>query len=158
MPQITLTKKEMTEWENKLKAIKNSFDKAMTYFKGLVRDYKVYEQNSSGMACNYSLESANQATKANRGNKLRQYIAGIAKAAVAQEEQAANIHDSMKVMRTDAMNAQIKAMSDQIPHLTRAIANKENVPNGSGGGNISGSGGGSSSGKNKGRVRREEVQ
>ncbi len=33
---------------------------------------------------------------------------------------------------TDAMAAQIKAMSDQIEQLTKAMANKENAPNGSG--------------------------
>jgi hypothetical protein len=47
-----------------------------------------------------------------------------------QEEQAANIRNSTKVS-TDAMAAQIKAMSDQIAQLTKAIANKENAPNGS---------------------------
>jgi hypothetical protein len=40
----------------------------------------------------------------------------------------------------DAMTAQIKAMSDQIAQLTKAIPNKENAPNGGGIGN-----GGSSS-------------
>jgi uncharacterized protein with ParB-like and HNH nuclease domain len=88
-------KEEMTEWENKPEAIKNSFDKAMTYFKRLVRDYKVYKQNSNSTAGKHSFESANQATTANRGNKLRQYIAKISKAAVMQEEQATNIHYEM---------------------------------------------------------------
>ncbi len=140
-------KKEMTEWENKPEAIKNSFDKAMTYFEGLVRDYKVYKQNSGGTAGKHSFESANRATEANCGDELRQYIARIAIAAVAQEEQAANIHDSTKVM-TDAITTQIKAMLDQIAQLTRAIANKENAPN-SGGGNDSSGGGGGSGGRNK---------
>ncbi len=134
--------------ENKPRAIKHSFDEATTSFKGLIKDYKVYEQNSSGTAGKHSYKSANQATKATCSNKLRQYIAGIAKAAVAQEEQAANIHDSTKVMM-DAMTAQIKAMSDQITQLTKAIANKENAPNGGGSSN-SGSGSGGSSGRNKG--------
>jgi hypothetical protein len=79
-------KKEMTEWENKPKAIKDSFDKAMTYVEGLVRDYEVYEQNSGSTASKHSYKSVNQATKADRSNKLRQYIARIAKAAIAQEE------------------------------------------------------------------------
>jgi hypothetical protein len=39
-------KKEMTEWENKTIAIKDNFDEAKMYFKGLVKDYKVYAQNS----------------------------------------------------------------------------------------------------------------
>jgi hypothetical protein len=71
-------KKEMTEWENKPEAIKNNFNDVETYFEGLVRDYKVYEQNSGGTAGKHNFESANQATKADRGNELCQYIAGIA--------------------------------------------------------------------------------
>jgi hypothetical protein len=66
-------KKKMTEWENKPKAIKNSFNKGMTFFEGLVRDYKVYEHNSGGTAGKHSFESANQATKADCSNKLQQY-------------------------------------------------------------------------------------
>ncbi len=48
------------------------------------------------------------------------------------------------------MTAHIKAMSDQITQLTKAIANKENAPNGGGGGG--------SGGRNKGQARREDVQ
>jgi hypothetical protein len=103
-------KKEMTEWENKPEAIKNDFNDAKTYFKGLIRDYKVYEQNSSSTTNKHNFESANQATEADCGNELCQYIAGISQAAVNQEEQAANIRDSKKAS-TDAMAAQIKAMS-----------------------------------------------
>ena len=43
-------KKEKTEWENKIIAIKDDFDEAKLYFKGLVRDYEVYVQNSNGTA------------------------------------------------------------------------------------------------------------
>jgi hypothetical protein len=110
-------KKEMTEWENKPEAIKNDFNDAKTYFEGLVRDYEVYEQNSGGTAGKHNFESANQATKANHDDELCQYIARIAQAAIKQEEQAANIRDSTKAS-TDAMAAQIKAMSDQIAQLT----------------------------------------
>jgi hypothetical protein len=87
-------KKEMTEWENKPEATKNDFNNAKTYIEGLVRDYKVYKQNSGGTASKHNFKSVNQATKANRGNELWQYIAGIAQAAVKQEEHAANIRDS----------------------------------------------------------------
>jgi hypothetical protein len=118
---------------DKPEAIKNDFNDAKTYFEGLVRDYEVYKQNSSSTAGKHNFESANQATEANRGNELRQYIAKIAQAAVKQEEQAANIRDSTKAS-TDAMAAQIKAMSDQIAQLIKAMANKENAPNGSSGG------------------------
>ncbi len=145
-------KKEMTEWENKTEATKNDFNKAKTYFKGLVRDYKVYEQNSSGTAGKHNFESANQATKANCGNELCQYIAGIAQAAVKQEEQATNIRDSTKASM-DAMAAQIKAMSDQIAQLTKAMVNKENAPNGSSTGGSSGG-----RGRDKGQARCVAVQ
>jgi hypothetical protein len=63
--------KAMTEWENKPKAIKDSFDKATTYFEVLVRDYEVYKQNSGSTAGKHRYKSANQATKADCGNKLR---------------------------------------------------------------------------------------
>jgi hypothetical protein len=55
-------------------------------------------------------------------------------------------------MMTDAMTTQIKAMLDRITQLTKAIANKENAPNGSGVGN------GGSSNRNKGQARCEDVQ
>ncbi len=81
-------KKKMTEWENKTIAIKDDFDEAKMYFEGLAKDYKVYAQNSCGTAGKHKFESANQAAKAHCGNELRQYIAGIAQAAVAVQ------HDS----------------------------------------------------------------
>ncbi len=49
------------------------------------------------------------------------------------------------------MAAQIKAMSDQIAQLTKAMANKENAPNGSSRGGGSGSRG--SRGRTKGQAR-----
>ena len=140
-------KKEMTEWENKPEAIKNDFNNTKTYFEGLVRDYKVYKQNSGGTTYKHNFKSVNQATAADRGNELCQYIAGIAQAAVKQEEQAANIRDSTKAS-TDAMAAQIKAMSDQIAQLTKVMVNKENAPNGSSGGR----------GRDKGQARYIAVQ
>ncbi len=148
-------KKEMTEWENKPEAIKNNFNDKKTYFEGLVRDYKVYKQNSSSTAGKHNFKSANQATKANCGNELHQYIVGIAQAAVKQEEQAANIRDSTKVS-TNAMAAQTKAMSDQIAQLTKAMVNKENAQNGSSSGGGSGSSGGR--GRNKGQARYVAMQ
>jgi hypothetical protein len=148
-------KKEMTEWENKPEAIKNDFNNAKTYFEGLVRDYKVYKQNSGGTTYKHNFKSVNQATAADRGNELCQYIAGIAQAAVKQEEQAANIRDSTKASM-DAMAAQIKAVSDQIAQLTKAMANKENAPNGSSSRGGSGSSGGR--GRDKGQARYVAVQ
>ena len=132
-------KKEMTEWENKPILIKDDFVEAKLYFEGLMKDYEVYAQNSGGTAGKHNYESANQTAEADAGDELRKYIAGIAQAAVTQEEQAANIRDSNKAS-TDAMSAQIKAMADQIAQLTKAMANKENRPNG--GGDSGGSSGG----------------
>jgi len=51
------------------------------------------------------------------------------------------------------MAAQIKTMSDQIAQLTKAMANKENTPNGSGGGGGGGSGGGGGGLRDRGRGR-----
>jgi len=125
-------KKEMTEWENKIIAIKDDFDKAKLHFEGLVKDYEVYAQNSNGTAGKHNFKSTNQATDADTGDELQMYIAGIAQAAGTQEEQAANIRDSSKAS-SDAMAAQIKTMSDQIAQLTKKLGNKENTPNCSGG-------------------------
>ena len=147
-------KKEMTEWENKPILIKDEFVEAKLYFEGLVKDYEVYAQNSGGTAGKHNFESANQAAKANAGDELQKYIAGTAQAAVTQEEQATNIRDSTKAS-TDVMSAQIKVMMDQIAQLTKAMANKENMPNGgsgSGSGN-SGSGGGDGGPQDRGRGR-----
>jgi len=139
-------KKEMTEWENKIIAIKDDFDKAKLYFEGLVKDYEVYAQNSNGTAGKHNFESTNQAIDADAGVGLQKYITGIAQAAVTQEEQAANIRDSSKAS-SDAMAPQIKTMSDQIAQLTKKLDNKENTPNGGGGG---GGGGGSGGGGSRG--------
>jgi hypothetical protein len=138
----------MTEWENKPEADKNDFGKAKMYFEGLVKDYEIYEQNSSGTVRKNNYESANPTTNANSSDELHKYIAGIPQAAVAQEEQAANIRDSTKAS-TDAMVTQIKTLANQIAALTRAMANKENIPNrgGGGGGRVGGSGSGGSGGK-----------
>jgi hypothetical protein len=135
----------MTEWENKPEADKNNFGKAKMYFEGLLKDYEIYKQNSGGTVGKNSYKSTNQTTAANSGNELHKYTAGIVQAAVSQEEQAANIRDSTKAL-ADAMVTQIKTLTDQIATLTRAMANKENMPNGGGGG----SGGSGSSGGGKG--------
>ena len=50
--------KQMAEWENTTVAIKDDFDKAKLYFKGLVRNYEVYAQNSGGTAGKHNFESA----------------------------------------------------------------------------------------------------
>ncbi len=108
-------KKEMTEWENKPEANKNNFGKAKMYFEGLVKDYEIYKQNNCGKVGKNNYESANQTTNANSGDELRKYIAGIAQAAVAQEEQAANIRDSTKAS-TDAMSLKSRPWPTRSPH------------------------------------------
>jgi hypothetical protein len=150
-------KKEMTEWENKPEADKNNFGKTKTYFEGLVKDYEIYKQNSGGTVGKNNYKSANQTTNANSSGELRKYIAGIAQAAVAQEEQAANIRDSTKAL-TDAMVTQIKTLADQIAALTKAMANKENIPNGSGKGSSGGRGGGGGGGGSGGGKGQAKMQ
>ncbi len=77
----------MTKWENKPKIIKKDFNKAKLYFKGLVKDYETYKQNSGGMMGKSKYESANQAKEAKQGDELREYNAKIAITAVACKEQ-----------------------------------------------------------------------
>jgi hypothetical protein len=63
----------MTKWENKPKITKKYFDEAKLYFECLVKDYKTYKQNSSGMMGKSKYESANQAKEAaQQGNELRE--------------------------------------------------------------------------------------
>ena len=128
---------QMTTWENKDEAIKNDWTMVKQYFKGLVRGFKVYEQNSGGTAEKNKYESANHAAEAAKGDELRQYIAQIAAAAVAKEEKhdklATSIRDTMQ-KKTDKIAAQLKSLRDAVAKLTLALANKENKGGNSGGG------------------------
>jgi hypothetical protein len=66
----SFNKKEMTEWENKPKIIKNNFYEAKLCFEGIMKDYETYEQNSSSMMGNSKYKSANQDKEFKQGNKL----------------------------------------------------------------------------------------
>jgi hypothetical protein len=85
-PFNTFNKKEMTDWENKPKIIKNNFDEAKLYFEGLVRDYKTYEQKIGSMTSKSKYNSANHVKETDKGNKLCKYIAQIATIAIAHKE------------------------------------------------------------------------
>ncbi len=89
---------QMTAWENKTEAIKTNWTKTKQYFEGLVHDYKIYKQNSSGTTGKGKYESTNQAIKAAKGNKLRHYIATITPAVFAKDDKqdkiATNIWDT----------------------------------------------------------------
>jgi hypothetical protein len=52
-----------------------------------VKDYETYEQNSGGMMGRSKYKSANQAKEAKQGNTLYEYVAKIATATIALEEQ-----------------------------------------------------------------------
>ncbi len=77
----------MTDWKNKPKIIKNNFDKVELYFEGLVRDYKMYKQNSGRTASKSKYDTTNQVKEVDKDNELREYTAQIATAAAAREEQ-----------------------------------------------------------------------
>ncbi len=70
-------KKEMTEWEYKPEADKNDFGKAKTYFEGLVKDYKIYKQYSSGTVGKNNYESANQTTDTNSRMNCASTLLGL---------------------------------------------------------------------------------
>jgi hypothetical protein len=134
----------MRAWENKTKANKTDWTKTKQYFEGLVPDFDICEQTSGSTTGKSKCKSANQATKAAKGNKLRHYIAMIAAAAVAkdknQDKSSANICNTAQ-KKTDEMAMQLKMLSNAVATLPKALANKEN----NGGGTIGGSGGSSSS-------------
>ena len=50
-------KKEMTEWENKIIAIKDNFNEAKLYFEGLVKDYKVFAQTATAPPASTTLKA-----------------------------------------------------------------------------------------------------
>jgi hypothetical protein len=114
----TFNNKEMTDWENKPKIIKNNFDKAKLYFEGLIMDYKMYKQNSGGTVSKSKYNNANQVKETNKGDKLREYIAQIATAAVACKEQQVKLianlcnMDNAKSKETLAMTSQIKSLTN----------------------------------------------
>jgi hypothetical protein len=91
MEQIYLpncfNKKEMVDWENKPIAIKDDYNKAKQYFKGLVRDFETYMQNSGGNSAKMGYESANQ--MADVSDKIQKYIQEIASATVASNKKTA---------------------------------------------------------------------
>ena len=111
----TFDKKEMTEWENKPEAVKSDFAQAKLYFEGLVKDYETYEQNSGGTTGKNKYDSALQTREANKGDKLREFIAKIATAAVARKE----IHDKLTANLRNSATAksnEFEAMALQIKH------------------------------------------
>ncbi len=140
---------QMTAWENKTRAIKTDWTETKRYFKQLVRNFKIYKQNSSGTIAKSKYKNANQATEAAKCDKLRHYIATIAAAAVTKDKKqdkiAGNIRDSAQ-KKINYMVMQLKMLSNAVVVLTKALANKEN----NGGSNIGGGGGGGSSSSNGG--------
>jgi hypothetical protein len=131
---------QMTTWENKDEAIKNDWTMAKQYFEGLVRDFKVCDQNRGGTTGKSKYESVNHAADTAKGDELRRYITQIAAAAVAKEEKHVEIAASILVTtqkKMDEMASQLKSLQDTVAKLTLDLVNKENA-----GGNGNGSGGG----------------
>ena len=134
----------MVDWENKPIAIKDDYNEAKTYFKGLVRDFETYTQNSGGDSGKKGYESANQ--MADVGDEIRKYIQEIASASAANNDKAAEFAASVSE-ESKAKDAQLQAMSSQIQAListTIANAAKANGGGGGGGGGDGGGGGGGS--------------
>jgi hypothetical protein len=148
-------KKEMVDWENKPIHIKDDYNKAKLYFKGLIRDFETYTQNSGGNSGKMGYESANQMTDV--GDEIQKYIQEIASATVASNkkttEWAASLSKEAKAKdaKINAMTAQIQALTTTVATLLKAItaAAKENLNPNTGDGNSGGNGiGGNSNGGN----------
>ena len=67
----------MTEWENKPEADKNNFGEGKTYFEGLVKDYKIYKQNSGGTVGKNNYGSANQTPTPTAAMKCASTLLGL---------------------------------------------------------------------------------
>ena len=138
----------MVDWEHKPVNVKDDYDQAKLYFKGLVQDFETYTQNS-GNHGKKGYESTNQI--ADVGDAIRKYIQEIASASVASNEKAtkfaANVSKESKAKdaQFQAMTAQIQALTNTIATLSTAIAAAAKE-NGGGGGRGGGGGGGSGGG------------
>jgi hypothetical protein len=112
-------KKEMVDWENKPITIKDDYNGAKLYFKGLVQDFETYMQNSGGNSAKMGYGSTNQ--MADISDKIQKYIQEITSATVASNkktaEWAANVSKEAK-----AKDDQLKAMTAQIQALTNTVA------------------------------------
>ncbi len=123
-------KAEMMEWEQQPIATKTDYTLAKNYFERRVKAHDTYIQNSGrGTAGRHSYESAN--SMADIGDEIKDYIAKIASASVANHNTVANMHKAGKTK-----DAELALMATQFSQLTAAIAkltaNKENehkVPN-----------------------------
>ncbi len=99
-----------------------------------MKDYETYEQNSGGMMGRSKYKSANQAKEAKQGNTLYEYVAKIATATIALEEQqdelTTNLWDSAnaKTKEIKVLASQIKNLTKSVVLLTKSLANKENKP------------------------------
>jgi hypothetical protein len=135
-------KTEIVTWENKPIIIKDDYTQAKAYFENIVKDFKIYTQNSGGKTGKMGYESANH--MADVGVEIRKYN---------KERTAENLANISKVSRAkdaqiDSITAQKKLLADTVTLLSKLLANKEN--NGSGrngsGGNGRGRNGRDSSG------------
>ena len=119
-------KAEMMEWEQQPIITKTDYALAKRYFELRVKAHDTYIQNSNGgTAGRHNYESANN--MADIGDEIRDYIAKIASASVANNEAVANLRDAGR-----GKDAELTLMAAQITQLTAAIAkltaNKENEP------------------------------
>ncbi len=112
-------KNKMLNWEQEATTTKTNYKLAKQFFKVPVKATDTYKQNAGGRTtCQNKYKSANQL--ADCGNKIRNYIAQIESAAVANNDHEAN---------TQAKNTQFDAMLAQIKALTEAVTKTANKGN-----------------------------
>jgi hypothetical protein len=119
-------KNKMLDWERQATTTKTDYKLAKQYFETLLKAADTYKQNAGGGTTGQNkYESANQL--ADCYNKIRNYIAQIASAAVANNDHAANTQANDT--QFGAMLAQIKALTKAIAKLTANKGNKNVNPN-----------------------------
>ncbi len=119
-------KNKMLDWEQEATATKTDYKLAKQYFEALVKATNTYKQNAGrGTVGQNKYESANQL--GDSGDKIHNYIAQIASAAVANNDHAANTQ--AKDTQFDAMSAQIKALTKAVAKLMANKGNKNVDPN-----------------------------
>ncbi len=116
----------MMEWEQQPKITKTDYALAKIWFEMRVKAHNMYIQNSGGgTAGRHNCESAN--SMADIGNEIKDYIARLAGASIANNDAVTNMREAGK-----SKDAKLALMAKKISQLTTAIAkltaNKENEP------------------------------
>ena len=103
------------EWEQQLNITKTGYKLAKIWFEMRLKAHGTYIQNSGGRtAGRHNYKTAN--SMANIGDKIKDYIAKLAGASIANNNAVANMREAGK-----SKDAELALMAKQISQLTTTI-------------------------------------